>query len=355
MKIARVCFATLSAAFATAETDSGGRECLISTPLASLSSQGYCDLNGEVSGVVLLSKRSALSKALFKKEGLEADRFSSASNTKALHVLAGHASTARVAIANTSSVLMGPFTLLGISTLHTLRGHGNSLLLVLFVGIFVIAGVLWYIRAERRKHEIYDLPSDNEEGNDWQHELWLKRHHGHRPQSGDSHAYRSPQPSARSLEEPSARGANQQRLAHPRGSPLGTAGSLGSGRTPNDTKLHTKETRDEALMHRKEEQVVALLRRREQEAEAATQATFQQTEEALARKREQALRALATGSESVLQVGNKIHGAGVGASKKVLNTVDKVTGKAITKIRDKMEDKAAMLEQRWNEARSSNM
>jgi len=128
MNLLLLCFLAAAAAAALVD-DSNCRQHSSQKPSAG---EVHCSPEVEAGGVVLLSKRSALSKAVFKHEVSDIDRSERENHT--LGGVADHLSPAMGALANLKSSLMSMIAAPSSSTASTAKSSSGMLWVVLFLG-----------------------------------------------------------------------------------------------------------------------------------------------------------------------------------------------------------------------------
>jgi len=305
------------------------------SPMPSCSSREVCGAASEAqaSGVVLLSSGSAMSRA----------RFHDAETSETKHDnKESHSSVGRLAATEPSPKLQTqtPTSVVLLAITTHLHGTTGVIFVILLACICVCLLVIWRWRQQSKQAEIYEDVDDYA----WKHEFWVR---GHRPQAilADSPQVRSILPRATTKaqvaqrhqqqhEERAQMGWAQAQSQMGSAPALGTAGALGSAGAVGAGAIGASGAvgPERGLRY----------------LDGAVDSAVDGAQQGFTH----ATRGVTSG---VLGGVDAVQDTTSWATRSVFKKVDRFTGKSLTDVKDSVADKAATVQNRWNEARHGAM
>lgn len=323
-------------------------DCSLPRSVASSSLQGSAQECS--SGVVLLSKRSALSRSLYEHDHQDTE-------LSGVHIEGTASANNLGAIMGASANLAAPaMSSLGIhlSVLHLAKR--SDILFVVIVCFFAIICIwlIWKLfMYEKKKHEIYD---DDEDG--WKHEVWTKTYN--RRTSPASTPSDSPVPTG-VLPRPMSSKQRQERTSvQSRGqTPLASQASLGASSSSSHHSQHGRHVpvalaAAGAAMHHGGQKVLQkgekVFEKGEEvfgKGEKFVEGGVEEAEEKIKAAENLALRSAQATANLGKHATKSVQQLAHSARKKV----DKHTGKALSSLKETADAQQARLQMRWDEAR----
>lgn len=302
------------------------------------------------SGVVLLSKRSALSKSLYEHDHQDTER-------SGVHIEGTASANNLGAIMGASENLAAPaMSSLGILLSVSHLAKRSDILFVVIVSFFAII-CLWLIwklfMYEKNKHEIYD---EDEDG--WKHEVWTKTYN--RRTSPASTPSDSPVPTG-VLPRPMSSNKRQERTSvQSRGqTPLASQASLGASSSSSHHSHHGRHvpvalSAAGAVMHHGGQKVLQkgekVFQKGEEAFDKGEKFVEGGVEEAEA-KLKAAENLAARSAQATADLGKHATNSAQQLAHTARKKVDKHTGKALSSLKETADAQQARLQMRWDEAR----
>lgn len=178
MNILLLCFVVAFAAADVPVNDSVCTEHASEDPSASSVDRSVQEV--ESGGVVLLSKREVLSKAVFNHDVSETQHSEKETHTGGDGIMVFSATSAFASLTNWThraknsllSAIAAPSSL-DVAEASKPSSSGTLFLLLVVVCGMVLACLVWQLQGRDRKHEIYEAEEQEDE---WKNEAWVKGH-----------------------------------------------------------------------------------------------------------------------------------------------------------------------------------